>query len=103
MRIQFTSAQIYETEGPRRGPRFEEGEVYDCREDFAHRWVERNVAVHIEGDFPEPIAPKIWVKVEIPASDDSSSAKPGRGKATADAGAGAAGAAAPGAGAGKAD
>lgn len=54
MRIRFTKDAIYETEGPGRGPRFAAGEVHDLREDLAHRWINRGLAV-AEPE-PEPAA-----------------------------------------------
>lgn len=50
MRIKFLSDQVYETEGPGKGPAFHAGELIDCVDDFAHRWINRGVAeAHGEG------------------------------------------------------
>lgn len=45
MRITFTETVIYETEGPGKGPTYKSGETHDFREDIAHRWLRRDVAV----------------------------------------------------------
>ena len=63
MRIGFIRTVQYENIAPRKGPVFTRGEVYDCREDFARRWIERNDAVFIKGGTP-PTAPDVWAKVE---------------------------------------
>lgn len=49
-RIRFTQDAIYETEGYQKGPRFEEGSVHDFEDDFANRWLRRNVAVEVEDE-----------------------------------------------------
>lgn len=46
-RIKFLRDEIYENEGPGKGPKFPEGSVWDCTEEFADRWVNRNAAVLI--------------------------------------------------------
>lgn len=47
-KVTFTQTSIYETEGPKKGPRFEEGKTYELREDIADRWIKRNLAVTAE-------------------------------------------------------
>lgn len=49
MRIKFRSDQLYESLGRNQGPLFKEGEVYDFTEDFAQRWIGRDVADEVPG------------------------------------------------------
>lgn len=67
MRIRFLSDQVYETEGPNRGPRFEAGTVLDVAEvgaalgravtpewaeGFLRRWEQRGVAEEVDRRTP---------------------------------------------------
>lgn len=45
MRVIFTASVQYENEGRNKGPRFPAGDVFDFTEDFAQRWLRRNVAI----------------------------------------------------------
>ena len=47
--IKFLERQIYETEGPGKGPVFEEGKSYTLDHDKADRWLRRGVAVETSG------------------------------------------------------
>lgn len=70
MRIRFLVDQVYETGGPGKGPRFPAGHVLDAggvqgalglaqpptaewSARFLHRWVQRGVAVEVDGRSPE--------------------------------------------------
>lgn len=53
MRITFTQTVQYETGGRNQGPIFEEGSTHDFSDDFARRWLRRNVAVVTKD---EPVA-----------------------------------------------
>jgi hypothetical protein len=53
MRIRFTRREVYETEGPGKGPVYEAGEVHDLRPDLAERWLRRDAAV-LAPDEPAP-------------------------------------------------
>lgn len=44
MRIRFLATVQYETEGPRKGPTYQEGSEHDFRDDIAMRWVNRGKA-----------------------------------------------------------
>lgn len=60
MRIRFLQDAVYETEGFRKGPRFEAGSTHELREDLAQRWINRGIAERVEvGARPrrEPPAP----------------------------------------------
>ena len=62
MKIQFTEAVVYETEGPRKGPSYSKDEVLECSEAFAQRWLRRGVAV-------EYVAPVVAQVAENKAAD----------------------------------
>lgn len=47
--IKFLSRQVYETEGPGKGPVFEEGASYKLDDDKADRWIRRGKAVEVTG------------------------------------------------------
>lgn len=49
MRVQFLRDTIYETEGPKKGPKFGKDEVYDFTTDFGNRWLHRGAAEEIGG------------------------------------------------------
>lgn len=58
MRVKFTETFQYETEGRGQGPTFEAGEVKDFRDDIAHRFIARNVAVAVGAAEPARAATK---------------------------------------------
>lgn len=62
VRIGFIRTVQYESEGRRKGPMFNEGEVFDCARDFGERWLSRNVAVELPG--AKDPGDERWVKVE---------------------------------------
>lgn len=47
MRVRFLQDVIFETEGFRKGPRFDAGSVHDFAEDFAERWIRRGLAERV--------------------------------------------------------
>jgi hypothetical protein len=49
MEIKFLRDEIFETEGPNKGPKFEKDSVHDLREDQAQRWINRGAAVPHDG------------------------------------------------------
>lgn len=55
MRVRFTQDTIFETEGFRKGPRFEAGSAHDFADDFAQKWINRGVAERVED---EPVRPR---------------------------------------------
>lgn len=72
MRIRFLSTQIFETLGPGKGPRFEDGSTLDETEvgaklgiepapgypqNFLQRWIDRGVAVEVV-DEPAAVPPE---------------------------------------------
>ena len=80
MRIRFLSDEVYETEGPNKGPRFAKGQVLDTSgvaealglrhapdeawlEGFLNRWTQRGAAEEVGDDVP----------VGIPSPDDDAS------------------------------
>lgn len=52
MKIIFTRTEIYETEGPNKGPVFEKGHVYEMPEDKASRWINRDAAKAVDEKTP---------------------------------------------------
>lgn len=78
MRIGFTKTVQYENEGRHQGPIFQAGDVYDCADDFAQRWLERGVAVNLDGG-RDPAKGQRWTKVEkhdftLPGAGDAEGA-----------------------------
>lgn len=87
MRITFLRDEIYETEGPAKGPKFAKGETYDCAEDFGARWVNRGAAEQVGTQVP-PAGEK-YVKAKLKAAARKAESTPA--PAGADSVAGAAG------------
>ncbi|WP_337186586.1 hypothetical protein [Phenylobacterium sp.] len=52
MRITFLRDEIYETEGPGKGPAFPAGSTWDCADDFGDRWLRRAAAERIGNQVP---------------------------------------------------
>jgi hypothetical protein len=48
MRVRFLEDTIFETEGFRKGPRFEAGSVHEFSDDAAERWIRRGLAEKVE-------------------------------------------------------
>jgi len=79
MRVRFLQDAVYETEGFRKGPRFEAGSVHELRDDLAQRWINRGVAERVEGGKPrrEPTPPTpAPAAPTIPASTDADPVPP---------------------------
>lgn len=53
MRIIFLRDEIYETEGPKKGPRFFANSVWDCTQEFAERWTRRGAAEQVGAQEPK--------------------------------------------------
>lgn len=53
MRITFTRDEVYETEGPGKGPAFPAGSTWDCTDEFALRWVARKAAEVVGSQTPK--------------------------------------------------
>lgn len=48
MRIKFLRDEIYESEGPNKGPKFLEGDVMEVEDHFGERWIRRGAAVRLD-------------------------------------------------------
>lgn len=87
MRIRFLSDQIYEQGGPGKGPRFPAGHVLDAdgvqealglkdeptrewSEAFLNRWLQRGVAVEVDGRSPESDPVEIAQNPGAPLPED---------------------------------
>lgn len=90
MRIRFTEDCIYETGGPGVGPKFEKGLVLDAAdvgkvlgqdvpdgypEAFLQRWLQRNVAVEVDGRAKVDAAAVEAVAESAPEPDPAPEAK----------------------------
>jgi hypothetical protein len=49
--VRFLKTVVYETDGPKKGPVFQEGHTYKFSEEFAQRWIRRGAAELVE---PKP-------------------------------------------------
>jgi hypothetical protein len=66
-RVKFIADYVYETEGRGKGPRFKKGAVYDFPDDFAQRFIRRNVAERVNK--AEPVTDKYLVEA-APKSEE---------------------------------
>lgn len=73
-KVKFTETVIHETEGYKKGPKFEEGKVYDLPEDQAERWLRRKLAVSAEKakkvDEPEIAGEPVEEAEEVEEEED---------------------------------